>query len=595
MFTRKTTERTKTREKPTTQKLAHTVIIIILCSGCVCVCSIVERQREAVDLCRRVSVIVDVDVVIVTKTRARIIGIIMSVRAEEINRYPSSDECYENDKTDHQNRVKMRRKKKKAEFLALEQHRMMGTTTTSNRKVDKPLVCVAALILCLVIFVELKTSPRKIARRAMESVEHLFHYMEKGGEMHAQMLRWRGWHSLEVGVEIACALTLAFLNWLLFASLFDVAGIVVGLIPAMATFLGVLVFRFHARSYFVLALIPLVVVPAIGCAKLLERRMRVKEERRMKARKERRREQRMARETRHQNGFVANDNNNNNMNNSEDPTRASGRTTIDATVMRRAMSQGELSPTTRVVSSSGMNPSLSAAAANGTTIKGFNALSNGNGGGKAAPIMPAKVNALAGQPRHARGSSAPELGFNQLSSSSSSSSSLQRQQQQQPGEGAQNTAAGPQPTPSPYFGANIPDLGGVEQNALPVPKLQNPLPFANATTANVAGGAGGGGGGGGGEGPNRPTTNLLNVNPSRTAKRFNVRKPNLETIHSPLGTASTGANVGEEEILGRAGSHQWENDDQLKTKVEESNNIDALQNDKNENDINDTKDRNDAV
>ena len=468
------------------------------------------------------------------------------------------------------------------------------TTSSFNRKVDKPLVFFAALILCLVIFVELKTSPRKIARRAMESVEHLFHYVEKGGEVHAQMLRWRGWHSLEVGVEIACALTLAFLNWLLFASLFDVAGIVVGLIPAMATFLGVLVFRFHARSYFVLALIPLVVVPAIGCAKLLERRMRVKEERRMKARKERRREQRMARETRHQNGFVANDNNNNNnnnnMNNSEDLTRASGRTTIDATVMRRAMSQGELSPTTRVVSSSGMNPSLSAAAANGT-IKGFNALSNGNGGGKAAPIMPAKVNALAGQSRHARGSSAPELGFNQLSSSSSS---LQRQQQQQPGEGAQNTAAGPHSTPSPYFGANIPDLGGVEQNAPPVPKLQNPLPFANATATNVAGGAGGGGG----EGPNRPTTNLLNANPSRTAKRFNVRKPNLETIHSPLGvtSGSTGANnVGEEEILGRAGSHQWENDDQLKTKVEESNNIDALQNGKNENDINDTKDRNDAV
>jgi hypothetical protein len=206
--------------------------------------------------------------------------------------------------------------------------------------------------------------------------------------------------------------------------------------------------------------------------------------------------------------------------------------------------------------------------------------------------MPAKVNALAGQPRHARGSSAPELGFNQLSSSSSSS--LQRQQQQQPGEGAQNTAAGPHSTPSPYFGANIPDLGGVEQNAPPVPKLQNPLPFANATATNVAGGASGGGG----EGPNRPTTNLLNANPSRTAKRFNVRKPNLETIHSPLGTTagSTGANnVGEEEILGRAGSHQWENDDQLKTKVEESNNIDALQNGKNENDINDTKDRNDAV
>ena len=254
------------------------------------------------------SVIVDVVVGSVRKTHARIIGIVVSMSGEEINRYhPSSSECYEKDEeTDHQKDrvVKMTRKKQKT-FLALEQqHRTMGMTTSSfNRKVDKPLVFFAALILCLVIFVELKTSPRKIARRAMESVEHLFHYVEKGGEVHAQMLRWRGWHSLEVGVEIACALTLAFLNWLLFASLFDVAGIVVGLIPAMATFLGVLVFRFHARSYFVLALIPLVVVPAIGCAKLLERRMRVKEERRMKARKERRREQRMARETRHQNGF----------------------------------------------------------------------------------------------------------------------------------------------------------------------------------------------------------------------------------------------------------------------------------------------------
>jgi hypothetical protein len=454
---------------------------------------------------------------------------------------------YDNDKYDRRTR------KKRME----QQRAMMMASASSNRRVDAPLVFVASLILCLVIFVELKTSPREIARRAMESVEHLFHYVEKG-ELHAQMLSWRGWHSLEVGVEIACALTLGFLNWLLFASLFDVAGIIVGLIPAMATFLGVLVFRFHARSYFVLGLIPLVVVPAIGCAKLLERRMRVKEERRMKARKERRREERMARETRHENRFVVSDN-------SEDPTRARGRTTTDATVMRRAMSQGELSPTARVGSSG-------AVASNGTTIKGFNSLSkNSNGGvaptvgvdGAAAaaaapppPIMPAKVNALAGQPRHARGSSAPELGFNQLGSSSSS---LPRHhhQQQQPG-GAQNNVAGPPPPPN--FGANILDLGGVEQNPAPVPKLQNPLPFANNNgNNNINGGAGG---------PKRPTTNLLNANPSRTAKRFNVRKPNLETIHSPLGTVAT-ANTSSQEPGVRV-SNQWENDDELKSKVEES-------------------------
>jgi len=413
--------------------------------------------------------------------------------------------------------------------------RQPTATSASNRKMDTPLVFTASVILCLVLFVELKTSPRKIMRRAMESIEYVFHYAERG-DVHAQMLNWRGWHSLEVGVEIACALTLGFLNWLLFASVFDVAGIIVGLIPAMATFLGVLVFRFHARSYFVLGLIPLVVMPAIGCAKLLERRIRIKEERRMMARKERRREQRIARETRHQNGFV--------VNNSEDPTRASGRTTIDAT-LRRTMSVGELSPTTRVVTS-GLN------AANGS-IKGFNVLSSNSGGAReAVPTMPAKMNALAGQPRHARGSSAPELGFNKLSSS------------QQAG-GAQNTAAAAtRPPPPPYFGANIPDIGGVEQNAPPVPKLQNPIPFANNNGVGT-----------GGVGTNRLTTNLLNANPSRTAKRFNVRKPNLETIHSPVGTFGTATtNANSNGGTGEAGrvSHQWENDDQLMTKVEESTN-----------------------
>jgi hypothetical protein len=104
------------------------------------------------------------------------------------------------------------------------------------------------------------------------------------------------------------------------------------------------------------------------------------------------------------------------------------------------------------------------------------------------------------------------------------------------------------------------DLGGVEQNPAPVPKLQNPLPFANNNgNNNINGGAGG---------PKRPTTNLLNANPSRTAKRFNVRKPNLETIHSPLGTVAT-ANASSQEPGVRV-SNQWENDDELKSKVEES-------------------------
>ena len=164
-----------------------------------------------------------------------------------------------------------------------------------------------------------------------------------------------------------------------------------------------------------------------------------------------------------------------------------------------------------------MNPSLSAAAANGT-IKGFNALSNGNGEGKAAPIMLAKVNALAGQPRHARGSSAPELGFNQLSSSSSSSSCNDNNNNNNQEKEHRIPLAGPHSTPSPYFGGTLLMIGGVEQNAPPVPyyKTRSPL---RTRTANVAGGAGGGGerererergggGGGGGERTKPPDENL---------------------------------------------------------------------------------------
>ena len=64
---------------------------------------------------------------------------------------------------------------------------------------------------------------------------------------------WRGWYSLEIGVEITTAITLGFLVWLLFALVYDAAGILVGLVPSSVTSIVVLTFRFHIRSFILLA------------------------------------------------------------------------------------------------------------------------------------------------------------------------------------------------------------------------------------------------------------------------------------------------------------------------------------------------------
>lgn len=72
---------------------------------------------------------------------------------------------------------------------------------------------------------------------------------------------WRGWYSLEIGVEITTAITLGFLVWLLFALVYDAAGILVGLVPSSVTSIVILTFRFHIRSYILLGIIPIVVSP----------------------------------------------------------------------------------------------------------------------------------------------------------------------------------------------------------------------------------------------------------------------------------------------------------------------------------------------
>jgi hypothetical protein len=51
-------------------------------------------------------------------------------------------------------------------------------------------------------------------------------------EYYSLLAAWHGWYSLEIGVEIAAAVVTGFASWLLFALLYDTAGILVGLVPA---------------------------------------------------------------------------------------------------------------------------------------------------------------------------------------------------------------------------------------------------------------------------------------------------------------------------------------------------------------------------
>jgi len=83
---------------------------------------------------------------------------------------------------------------------------------------------------------------------------------------------WRGWYSLEIGVEITTAITLGFLVWLLFALVYDAAGILVGLVPSSVTSIVTLTFRFHLHSYALLIVVPVVISQAVVAARVLDRR-----------------------------------------------------------------------------------------------------------------------------------------------------------------------------------------------------------------------------------------------------------------------------------------------------------------------------------
>lgn len=130
---------------------------------------------------------------------------------------------------------------------------------------------------------ELLSSPRLVTRMSLALLWRFAHVFGVT-EYYALLAAWHGWYSLEIGVEIAAAVVTGFASWLLFALLYDTAGILVGLVPASMVTVVILIFRFHTRSWALIAALPMVFLPALACARFLDQRMQRSEEEQARAR-----------------------------------------------------------------------------------------------------------------------------------------------------------------------------------------------------------------------------------------------------------------------------------------------------------------------
>jgi hypothetical protein len=80
------------------------------------------------------------------------------------------------------------------------------------------------------------------------------------------------WHSLErlkIGVDVGASILMAFFVWLLHALLFDIAGMMVGLVPSVITFSAVFSHRVlhHSAGYLIVALV------GVACGFAVSRRL----------------------------------------------------------------------------------------------------------------------------------------------------------------------------------------------------------------------------------------------------------------------------------------------------------------------------------
>lgn len=83
---------------------------------------------------------------------------------------------------------------------------------------------------------------------------------------------WKGWYSLEIGIEITAAIVLGFLVWLLFALLYDSAGVIIGMVPASVASIITMIFRLRLQSYVLLSIFPIVVFNSLIAARILDKR-----------------------------------------------------------------------------------------------------------------------------------------------------------------------------------------------------------------------------------------------------------------------------------------------------------------------------------
>lgn len=140
-----------------------------------------------------------------------------------------------------------------------------------ERPLDRTLISLSLVAVALLGFLEVLSGPQ-LATRVVLSICYNTSIALGIPSIYELPSSWRGWYSLEIGVEITTAITLGFLVWLLFALIYDAAGILVGLVPSSVTSIVTLTFRFHLHSYALLAVVPVVVCQAALAARMLDKR-----------------------------------------------------------------------------------------------------------------------------------------------------------------------------------------------------------------------------------------------------------------------------------------------------------------------------------
>lgn len=147
----------------------------------------------------------------------------------------------------------------------------LNVPSWSERPLDKTLIGLSLVAVTLLGLLEVFSGPQ-LATRVVLSICYNTSLALGVPSIYELPSSWRGWYSLEIGVEITTAITLGFLVWLLFALVYDAAGILVGLVPSSVTSIVTLTFRFHLHSYALLAVVPVVVAQAVLLARLLDKR-----------------------------------------------------------------------------------------------------------------------------------------------------------------------------------------------------------------------------------------------------------------------------------------------------------------------------------